>query len=84
MVGLYKDPKGEDIFSKVTGSEMNNNVHKSMKVAVDESTNDSRNNDSLRKRIVDLEAELKAAKVFHLKQQQKNNNNNNNNFVLNV
>ena len=57
MVGLYRDPEGENIFTKSRGSEQYNmnNLTKSINPAME--------NESLKKRIEELEAELKYEKV---------------------
>ncbi len=58
MVGLYKDPKGESIFSKVTGSGLQSSIQQSTKLGIENA-----GAKDLRKRVGDLEAELQAAKV---------------------
>jgi len=58
MVELYKDPTGDKVFSKTTGNGGNSSIHQITKVRVD-GTND----EALRKKISDLEVELKGARV---------------------
>ena len=57
MVGLYKDPKGEDIFSRVTGSELTSMHQIGLRRA------GNANDEALKKKISDLEAELRDARV---------------------
>jgi len=57
MVELYKDFKGDEVFSKTTGNGINSSMH-DMNMRVN-GTND----EALRKKISDLEIELKDARV---------------------
>jgi len=58
MVELYKDPMGDDVFTRTTGNGINSSMHHIMNMRVN-GTND----EALRKKISHLEIELKDARV---------------------
>ena len=61
MVGLYRDPNGDNIFTKTGTSEQYHQVN--IKSISKKSFNPSVENETLKKRIQELEFELKCVKV---------------------
>ena len=61
MVGLYRDPNGDNIFTKTGTSEQYHQVN--IKSISKKSLNPSVENETLRKQIQELEFELRSMKV---------------------